>query len=434
MSVPYYFDSAGVLLPAVAGEVPGTDPVQDVDGGSYGGSEGYSAWFDRAGQELDSSALGHLVGANPSFQGQPVFGSRGLAFPGALSQRGYQVFSGWAPSSRAPLERWAGIDRVNPRSVTYDPEFGYLAPSINQVDLGYGDSSGSGFGGFVSGLISNPAFRLLTTAITMAPSIESFLGGLGGEFAPGWDLSDPLIGGSLDASWSLGNFGGAPLRFGSDFLPGEGIFAPGNFADPVVAGLAQPTGEGMGGLDEILRRMGVGKKGPWSKAMDVGSGIFGLLRGLQGDRQARQFMDIANAASNRAIYDPFASSRAGYARMLQDVQRDPAALERFPGYQAGLQAVRRNSAARGQLGSGNEMVDLLNYGGNQYAQLAQLAGAGIGPMGSNAGNILMSGASGRLSGSQRADDMYSRALASLAYGVRGLEGQPRRQERLPGEF
>ena len=93
------------------------------------------------------------------------------------------------------------------------------------------------------------------------------------------------------------------------------------------------------------------------------------------------------------IADPFAAQRPQYQSMLQQLMTNPASIQGSPGYQfqmdQGLQAVNRNEAAKGMLGSGNRLQELMQYGqglasqdyNNQFLRLANLAGASAGQPG-----------------------------------------------------
>lgn len=91
----------------------------------------------------------------------------------------------------------------------------------------------------------------------------------------------------------------------------------------------------------------------------------------------------------------------------------------LPGYAAGLQAVQRSMAAQGYTGSGNMMAALSKYGGDFYnnaiQQLSQISGATQNP-GINA-QIANTGANINLGATQSANDLASRSLASLGYGL-----------------
>lgn len=176
------------------------------------------------------------------------------------------------------------------------------------------------------------------------------------------------------------------------------------------------------GMEEILKRlkqMGlIPGGGPSSNAFSLGSGLYGLLKSDQMSKLAGQ---LAN--QRPPVMDPFGygPQRSQYATQLAALMANPAAIGRYPGYQAGIDAVTRKMASQGYLGSGNMMAALQKYGGGFFNQesnrLAQLAGAQFAP------SFGPSTAGPQLSGQIAANDLASRALASLGYGFRGLEAR-----------
>ena len=87
------------------------------------------------------------------------------------------------------------------------------------------------------------------------------------------------------------------------------------------------------------------------------------------------------------IYDPFASYRPQFGGQLAGMMTPGTTFNTSdPSYQwrfgQGLEALNRTEAAKGMLGSGNRLVDLMNYGqgagsteyGAQFNRLASLAG------------------------------------------------------------
>jgi hypothetical protein len=127
---------------------------------------------------------------------------------------------------------------------------------------------------------------------------------------------------------------------------------------------------------------------------------------------ASNLYGLSLASKMRKASDPFSVYREGYGRDLAALEANPASITSRPGYQAGLQAVQRGSAAGGYLGSGNEIASLSQFGGNFYqsemARLASLAGAGATP-----------GA-----GSVAAANLAGQSLAGLGYSAAGGSGLP----------
>lgn len=103
------------------------------------------------------------------------------------------------------------------------------------------------------------------------------------------------------------------------------------------------------------------------------------------DQQGQQF-DEQLKASN-----PFGPERAQYAKQLQELMANPNSVKDLPGYQfqmgQGTDAITRQAAATGYLGSGNLGGELVKYGqglassfyDRRAALLSSLAGAGAVP-------------------------------------------------------
>ena len=91
-----------------------------------------------------------------------------------------------------------------------------------------------------------------------------------------------------------------------------------------------------------------------------------------------------NMASNaKEEMDPFRAYRKGYAERLQALEANPSLITHSPGYQAGIDAIKREAAATGYYGSGNMALGLSRYAGDRLDKerdrLATLAGAGQTP-------------------------------------------------------
>lgn len=161
--------------------------------------------------------------------------------------------------------------------------------------------------------------------------------------------------------------------------------------------------------------------------LNIGSGIYGLS-------EASKMKDLASGTMRAS--DPFGPQRAQYAQQLQQLMADPSSITNDPGYQfqfdQGSQAVTRQMAAKGYLGSGNLGTALQEYGQNYAASaykdristLASLAGANIAP---NFGASLNGYASGI--------DLAGKSLASLGYGatMAGDQSTPSRPNSAGGE-
>jgi len=135
------------------------------------------------------------------------------------------------------------------------------------------------------------------------------------------------------------------------------------------------------------------------------SDLFNVLSGLYG-------LKLANDAAEKS--DPFGPYRKGYADKLLALEANPGLLKSTPGFLAGQDAIERQMASKGYLGSGNMAGALMRYGGDSYHneanRLATLAGANIAP-----GNTYFNQA--QLSG---------QALSNIGYGLAPyMQGGPR---------
>ena len=234
---------------------------------------------------------------------------------------------------------------------------------------------------------------------------------IGGGFALG-GVASGALGGAAGASG-----GGAEALSGMDLaadagslFAGNGAFAGGGATAPSMwqqlAQFVSGKGGSGGGAGSMSSLLG----GPLSTAWSLGSGLYGM-------KKSKDMQKIAAQAAS--MQDPFGPYRAGYANDLRALMSDPSRITSMPGYKAGLDAVERKMASQGYLGSGNMMAALQKYGGDFFnqetARLAQLAGAQFGP----------SGGSALISGNISSNDLASKALASLGYGIRQYETQGR---------
>ena len=120
----------------------------------------------------------------------------------------------------------------------------------------------------------------------------------------------------------------------------------------------------------------------------VGQAIGGLAGAYGSYKSGKEAEDAAQAAVG--IADPFAPYRSVYAQSLSNLYSDPSKITSLPAYQfrlnQGLDAINRNAAAKGYLGSGNRLMELMRYGqdyGSQefdreIARLSGLSGATTG--------------------------------------------------------
>ena len=202
-----------------------------------------------------------------------------------------------------------------------------------------------GAGGLVGGLIGGGLSSLfggggLASALAAgAQGVGSgIFGGLGGGI--GDYLSKMGIGGGL------GSLGGVPDAVGGYMTGGgvEGSIAAANgggFASAIgggsellkmLPGLADGGGGG-GGIGGMLSQLGTGGGVPLTRTL---GGLYGLSESLRLQRMAKL--------------------------------PSPGEVTSLPGYEAGMEAVRRSMASQGYQGSGNMMAAMAKYGGDFYNQ------------------------------------------------------------------
>lgn len=148
------------------------------------------------------------------------------------------------------------------------------------------------------------------------------------------------------------------------------------------------------------------------QALEGLSAASSIYSGIAGAQQA------AAAERAAAADDPMAASRAGYAQQLAGLAADPSSIIGTPGYEEGLeygeQALQRQLAASGRLGSGAEKIASQQLGqtysanvlGAERTRLSMLAGGGTAPT--------------AFAGQSAYTNAISQALASLGYGVTNL--------------
>lgn len=213
------------------------------------------------------------------------------------------------------------------------------------------------------------------------------------------------------ATAAMGGFGagtGAGIETGA----GSGAFTGGGGGATLAetaggafggAGTGGGTSSGFSILD-LLKKYGLAPTKA-SSLFSIGSGLYGMYKSHEMQKLAEQAMKADN---------PFGPHREQYAQMLDRLYANPKTITRMPGYKAGLDAVTRKMASQGYLGSGNMMAALQKYGGDFFnaeaARLAQLAGAQFSP---NSGATL--------AGHNYSNDLASKALASIGYGLRGFD-------------
>ena len=212
-------------------------------------------------------------------------------------------------------------------------------------------------------------------------------------------------GAATDAAWAGGGAataGGGVAGAGADF--GAGTYGAGAGATGAAGAgdAAAFSALGSGGTTPALMESMMGSTGygassagaggaaglsPWTSAMDsLGSG-WGTAKDIW--NTAKPW--LKGGASGMQTIMGFQNMMAGqqrqqqqqqYSQQLQQLMANPGSITSMPGYESGMEAVRRSMAAQGYQGSGNMMGALQNQGGAFYQQqlsnLAQLQGSGGG--------------------------------------------------------
>lgn len=152
--------------------------------------------------------------------------------------------------------------------------------------------------------------------------------------------------------------------------------------------------------------------GTLKSGFDIGSGIYGFLQQQKQRKMAEQAFKVFQEQGMNA-YDP-----------VKELMANPNMVTGLPGYQFGLdqgrQAIQRRAAAAG--GGGNEDIALARYT-PEYAQRfyeSEIArrmqlGQGQANLGLNSGQLGVGAMGG-------ANDLASRSLASVGYGVSRMAG------------
>lgn len=165
----------------------------------------------------------------------------------------------------------------------------------------------------------------------------------------------------------------------------------------VVSGIGSAIGKVGGAIGGALGGIsgGIDKYGG---LISAGTGLLGAY----GDYQASK--DTSKAAKNAMqTADPFGRYRDPFAQRLMGLYQNPWAISDTPGYQfrlaQGLEGIDRNASAKGLMGSGNRLMELMRYGqdyasqefDNEISRLSGLAGATMGSPGEAAQLQLLAG-------------------------------------------
>ena len=255
----------------------------------------------------------------------------------------------------------------------------------------------------LAGNLVLPGSSLLTSKLVSKGSQEQLNSGLG-KFA---QIGTSLYGSPVynDVSkWITDGFTG-----------GASIFDSTGFADTLShVNVPQPWTQA-GGLGGNFPGASSGDWFDWRKwgkqllnpssLMSVGSGLYGM-------NEAQKMEALASRVGAQASPWDTSGGRGLAGTQLQDLMRDPTQLaQNDPAYQLRIQAAQRAMAPMGQ-GSGAMAVAAANASSDwldqRMNQLGQLAGAQFSPA---------SGGELTLKGTEAANDIRSRSLASIGYGI-----------------
>ena len=264
---------------------------------------------------------------------------------------------------------------------------GDLAPLIGIGALMFGGFDPSSFMSFLGGGEGLGAGAAWGGGEAMAgggllPDLSGFAGG------GGWGGAEAMAGGGAlpEGMNALGGENFAQYFNGAANIAGEGATSAGgplangmsgqvaNFLQQnpwmrnVFSGMKGAMGNQknplMGALMGYGNSMMPGTGGPFSNALGMGSGVLSMFQGADQNRRQRGAYNELNSMG-----DPMAALRQQGMSRLSALNSDPGGtLGNTPGYKAGMDAITRQRAAMGQLGSGNLATALLDYGGNIFNQ------------------------------------------------------------------
>lgn len=238
--------------------------------------------------------------------------------------------------------------------------FGALGSGVGNAfaQTALGQSINQGFSQAFGGLSGGAADGVGNLALDYAVSPSGVIDSAGNAaFGGGGGFGDAFGGGAFggynnpDFTGGYGNFGGTGVYNNPDFvsIPGNagGSAGFGYVGDPYGGG-GGPTENPMSFMSQAFGPGGIGFNVPTGRTL---AGLYGLYE----SERLRKLTKLPN----------------------------PADITGMPGYQAGLEAVRRSMASQGYQGSGNMMLALQKYGGDMYNQYTNQrlnsAMAGSGP-------------------------------------------------------
>ena len=291
--------------------------------------------------------------------------------------------------------RYAGsLSELAPASAV-PPPVGYIepygAPSYNNSQDIYDPSVYNN-----SQDVYNPAYN--------TPTNDSYNPGAGVSSNASWDVYDPSV---YNSSQDIYN----PVA-GAVSSNNAGSWLENLYNSTVGPGTALGgrsgafTGGGSGG-------MGAGGQGWLPALMSIGSGIYGMYESRKQRELAQQAIS-GSAPWNTAQGAPAGSGAQVAGTALTNVIQGDFTND--PGYKAALQAAARTSSQQpGGFAAMAAAQAALKYQNDRIQALGPAAGVGFSPG---------AGYQTALGGMTSANDLASRSLGSIGYGVTGTQPMP----------
>lgn len=274
-----------------------------------------------------------------------VAGAAGAAGEGAAAAgagAGAGAGASTVPASFGIVDTTAGAQSLAGGFSAVDaamPAFGVVDQAAAEAIMaGLGSPVASGAPLATFGVVDEAAADAIRAGLG-TPGGAGFTGGMTGEQADAFFGDSPLQG------------GGATVQGPGELRRMMALMQSGGFSPEALMQFAR----GGGGTGGLLKSLGV----PSSVAEAVGLGqpLMQILSGIQGRRKAKGLRGQMQSA-----VPEIDAVREGMRLP------DPSDVTKLPGYQAGLEAVRRSMASQGYQGSGNMMAALSKYGGDFYNQ------------------------------------------------------------------
>lgn len=223
------------------------------------------------------------------------------------------------------------------------------------IDMGAGATNvGSGGAELFSGLDAGSLIDAAASDITGTMVGESVLTS-GGAPAISTTVGEVLAEGAMTGTGLVTPTFNLPNTPNTPVTPNTG----GNQVVPPVNNTNTPN--------NLPNNLDPSKISDWTSLFNVLSGLYGLK--LAGDAAEKS--------------DPFGPYRKGYADKLLALEANPGLIKSTPGFLSGQDAITRQMAAKGYLGSGNQAGALMRFSGdfynNEANRLATLAGSNINP-------------------------------------------------------